>query len=132
MKKNSSAENNRENQRSQAKFDNYSPRICDSYKYITRPDGQKLNAQDKVTLNLLLEITKEDGYAIIDYHFLEERLEKTRSTVKRTLEHLSHIFTREFHTSLLINGRKECNKLIITRTPESQEILSTAKRGLNV
>ncbi len=102
-------------------------KIYESYQYISRANGQRLNAQDEKILNFLIQMTEKNGYAIIDYSFLEKKLRKSKDTVKRTLNHLSHIFTRKFHPSLLINGHEEFFKLVIERTPESQEILLKSK-----
>lgn len=149
MKTNPLVESNRVNQISQANINNHNnvikfpcktpkvaitdkyEKIHESYKYITRANGQRLNTQDKQILGLFLQITEKNGYAIIDYSWLEKKLDRSRSTVKRTLSNLDHIFVSEFHSSLSINGNQEFFKLMIIPTKNSQEILSNAKTELD-
>lgn len=115
--------------RSASQIINNYENIKDSYKYIKRLDGKFLNTQDKQVFDLLWQLTK-NGPVDIDYPWLEEKLNKSQSTVQRTLTNLSTAFSKKFHNVLMKNGRKIFNRLVIQRTAELEKILTEAVEEL--
>lgn len=103
-------------------------RIKESYKFIKRPDGKdrtigkRLSSQDKQVLSVLIELIKKNKQ-IVDYKWLEEKLLKSQRTIKRILNNLGNCFDCKFYNSLEINNKRYFNKILITPTPQLQNIL---------
>lgn len=106
-------------------FEKYE-KIKESYKFIKRANGKPLSIQDMRVLDLLTTLTVNQELIFIDYHWMQQKLERSQWTVKRTFENLNHLFKFKLARSLIIDDSPAYNKIIIKRSENYSEILKNA------
>jgi hypothetical protein len=103
--------------------------IRSSYKDLKRATNpsKSLNLLQKQLLDLLTQLTNKTGQVVIDYPWLQEKVERTRKTIRLSLNELADFFSFEFHHVILLNNRTHYNKLIITNLSNSIIELPTSE-----
>lgn len=110
--------------------DNYE-NIKASYRYLDRADrAGKLNSIEKQILDLCLQLTAKTGWYVIDYDYLQDKIDRCRETVKRILETNSNLIKWRFERSLKVNGRKSYNVIVLERTEQVEKLLSESLQKL--
>lgn len=106
--------------------DNYE-NIKNSYRYLSRADRpSNLSCQEKQILDFCLQVTAKEGWATTDYESLQDKIGKSRDTVKRVLKANSDIISWKFERCIRINGKKYYNIVFLERTSDTQNLLNEA------
>lgn len=93
--------------------------------FIFRVKGISLSSVDKAVGQILFNATKHKGVAEFTYNELENKINRSHSSISRALKKLAALFITEFIRSRISSlGYKEYNILKVSRSPEFYQIIS--------
>ena len=84
------------------------------YSHLKKADGMRnLNSIEQQMLKFCLCMVEKEGWACVNYDFLQKKFGRSRDTIRRILEAISNHINWKFERSIRINGIKEYNVIII-------------------